>query len=251
MKVASLCLALVLLTGCGLIPKKVELFQSTVKEMPQVTTKNIEFQKETADLASKKARETLVAAVSELASTNVIKPAADTVILTDSLSGSLGKPSALWTGSAEALVSKLDREDAKYDNRLEHFRNNNDELAGKKIEGTGIIQLPYFLYLGVLFVIVILAYLGVKILAIVAQGTPYGSAVSVGTKIIQGGSKAVTSLVSKGFSEIIEGGELFKKWIDTELEDEETRDKVKELFQSAHKESQSRDVQDIVKNITK
>ena len=244
----GLVAGLILLPGCGtLLPKKVEYFQDKVQKMPEASDKNIELQKQTAYMAKDKAKETLVAAIKENASTNVVTPAVDTAVLTDSLSGSLGKPVAPFTGQATNLVLKLNKEDAKLDAKLDEFKHQNDENAGKKIEGTGTFQLSYLTNLLVLGIIAMVLYAALKIVTLISGGSPV---VSVGTQIMEGSVKAVTKLAHKGFGELIEGGEQFKKLVEEKFDDPATQEKIKELFRNAHESKQSRDVQDVVKNLT-
>lgn len=104
----------------------------------------------------------------------------------------------------------------------------------------------YFTNLLMLGSLVIVGWIAIKV-AGVATGNP---AVTVGTKIVEGAGKGVVNLVSKGFSEVIEAGEHFKKKIDEKIEDPQVREQVKELFAQAHMEKQSRDVQEVVKKLT-
>jgi hypothetical protein len=244
MKILVLIPLLFLLAGCSLFPKKVEYFQDKVHSMPAPSESHKEVQKEAADFVARKTKQTVLAAVGENSSTNVLKPAIEAEVVADSLSGSVGKPVEPWQKSANELAAKLDKLDAKLDQKLEDFRKDNDENAGKKIEGTGLIQMGYFTHLLVLGVIVVGGWIIIKVLGVL------NPSVGIGTKVISGGVTGVTKLVSRGFSEVVQAGESFKKRVDEEFEDAETKEKIKALFTQAHKEHQSADVQKAIKELT-
>jgi hypothetical protein len=230
--------------GCGLLPKKVEYFQDKVQKMPAETPKQTEMQKEAAKYIENKTGEIIVEAVRENSSTNVLGPAVDAHVAAESLSGSLGKPQDDWKGTAKALADKLDRLDAKLDKKLEHFRKENDENAGKKIESTGIFQIGYFSNLLLIGAFLFAGWIIIKILGVL------NPSVGIGTKVLSGGMAGVSKLVSRGFSEVVQAGESFKKKVDVEFEDPATREKIKSLFIQAHKENQSPDVQKAIKELT-
>jgi hypothetical protein len=226
------------------MPKNVELGQRKIQKMPSMSEKHIEILKESAELAERKARETLILAARSHAPTNVIESAKDTTIITHSIAGSLGKPSDKWTGSPVNLANKLDIEDAKLDKKLEDFRVRNDQDIGKKIEGTGWLQMGYFTHILILCIVGVLVWFALRVFGM------FNPVVGIGTKIVSGGAAAVSKLAGKGFSELIEGGERFKQKLDTEIDDPATREKIKNIFRDAHLEKQSRDVQDVVKGLT-
>ena len=135
------------LTGCGLIPKPVEFGQDKVKAFPRHPAAQLEAERQAAALAADRARE-----AEDLADgTPAAKPAGEAAELSEAVSRSLGPPSDPWKKEAEKLVVRLDSLTAKYNRLLDRFKEQNDENAGKKIEGTGFLQVPYFLWLGLLF----------------------------------------------------------------------------------------------------
>lgn len=231
---------IILLCGCSLFPKKVEYFQDKVEKAPVKNETHQEVQKEAALYVAEKTQETYEVAIKENASTNLLKPALESKIVANSLSDSLGKPKEEFSGPAKELSRKLDSLEAKFDSKLNSFIKDNDENAGKKIEGTGLIQMGYFTQFIILAVILSIVWVAVKIIGVL------NPAVGVGTKVISGGFLGVSKLLGKGFREIVEGGQKFKQRIEEEIEDPEMKEKILELFKQSHKEKQSRDVQDTI-----
>lgn len=238
----SLCL-----TGCSLIPKNVEFGQSKVKKFPVPTAKQEELQRETAQRAKEKARETLVAATQENSSTNVINPAAETAELTDALSQSVGAPAKRPTATTSELADELRASLAKLDRKVEAFAQKNDEMAGKKVEGTGIIQIPYFIYLGgFLIVVVVLWHLLHTALSVAGAAYPPAA---IPASIAVGGMNVAQDLVAKGLKQVVKGGQAFKTWIDNEIPDEALKEKILSAFVANHQTAQDEDVQTLVKGI--
>src|ERR1035438_1925375 len=199
--VLILCSALVFMTGCGtLIPKTVELFQKKVQAVPTLTASDKETQKEAASLASKRANDTMVAAISNEAPAAVITPAADTVSLTKSVSESLGPPLSPWTafdGPATELSAKLDHSVAKLDKKLAVYSADTQPLVGKKIEGTGFFQIPYFVWLLMVGAgILILFVVGKALWTAVQAGSFASPAISLGSNVISMGAKDLSAAFS-------------------------------------------------------
>lgn len=236
------------LSGCSLIPKKVELFQKKVKEVPTYTQPDKEVQKETADLAARKAQETYTAALQENSSPAVLKPAGDTSLLTLSLTKSLGPPLTPWKDKYEAalLAAKLDHVEARLNERLDKFADKQQENVGKKIEGSGIFQVPYFVWLaGVGLFIFILVFGGIIAIKVLGMMNP---AVAVGTGVATLGA----SRIARGFAQSIKGGEKFKAEIKSLFNGEDkTADTILELFKRNQMTSQDEDIQQAIRELTK
>lgn len=230
--------------GCSLWPKKVEYWQDKVQKVPETTEKHKEVQKEAAEYVARKTKETVIEAIKVESPTNVLKPAIEAEVVAESLAGSLGKPVDPWKQEAEVLKAKLDKLDAKLDSKLEVFREDNDKNAGKKIEDTGIIKVGYFTQFIILAFIACAAWIAIKIVGL------FNPAVKVGSQVLSGGFRGVTKIATKGFSEIIAGGEAFKRKIEEEFEDPDTVDKIKSLFRSAQLEKQSPEIQKAIKKLT-
>ena len=253
MKKFFLSLALVgaLLTpGCmGLMPKKVELFQDKVVAVPEVSAREKETQRQAAARAALRARDTLVAAVAEESSTNVVVPATDTVILTESVAKSVGPPLKPSTLTAEQLATKLDSAVAALTARMDSFKADNNENAGKKIEGTGLFQIPYFLWLGGFLV---MAFVGFIILTVVWGALKAFSLanppLALGLNAASLGAKAA----GKGLTQLIKGGEEFKARVVREFgADNELTTQVVSMFTSEQKKAQDEDVKTVVSHLTK
>jgi hypothetical protein len=234
-------LAVVLcLTGCNIIPKKVEYFQDRVQSMPERTQQADESLRQAARLAADRAAATERAALSTDAAPEVIQPASDTAILTSAVSAQVGPPAKAWQGDVPALIARMDAQEASYRRELETYRAEVRELAGKKIEGTGAIQVGYFTHLLILAAIMAVAWLILRIVAIT------NAPVSVGLKTIEGGSK----FLGRAFSELVEAGQDFKTRLKQRLSDNpELLESILSDFKTAHQSSQSRDTQKTVTQI--
>jgi len=243
-----LAVAISAFCGCAsLIPKRVELFQDKVKEFPKQKPKEKELQRQTAKRAEEKAKETLEAAIAEDSSAAVLVPATETAILTDVVSESLGPPAkpAPDSKSSDALAQELRSSIAALNKRIDNFKEDNNENAGKKIEGSGLFQIPYFLWLGGIVALILVLHLVLKaFLTIAAAGSP---PVAIGMKVAGVGGK----LLSKGFSQLIKGGEDFKDTIKNEIKDADLQAKILQAFQKSHRTTQDADIQSVIKELTK
>ncbi len=237
---------LVCLTGCGtLIPKRVELFQDKVKKFPEVTQAAKETQRQAALRAKEKANETLVAAVAEKASPFVISPAAETVVLTDAVSLSVGPPVKKSTDSTEALVDELRKSIAVLAKKVDSFKEDSNENVGKKIEGTGFVQVPYFVWLGGA---ALLAFVGFHVLKLVLAAA---SAANPGAMVGVGAMNVASSTASRGLVQVVNGGKRFVKWANDTVEDPVLRQNILDAFVDAHKKAQDEDIQTVVKPLLK
>jgi hypothetical protein len=228
------------LTGCNIIPKPVEYFQDRVQPMPERKPQADESLRQAARLAADRAAATEHAALSTAAAPEVLQPASDTAILTSAVSAQVGPPARAWTGDATALIARMDAQEASYRRELESYRADVRELAGKKIEGTGAIQVGYFTHLLILAAIMAVAWLILKIVAIT------NAPVSVGLKTIEGGSK----FLGRAFGELVEAGQDFKTRLKQRLADNpELLESILADFKTAHQSSQSRDTQKAVEEV--
>jgi polyhydroxyalkanoate synthesis regulator phasin len=242
---APVVLSLLLLTGCGtLIPKRVEFFQDKVHKFPTAPAKQVELQKEAAWLAQERAVATLDAALAEGSSTNVVTNAQDTAKLSGIVSESLGPPAKAPT-DADKTVDALRAQIAKLDAKIQSFAKENDENAGKKIEGTGLLQIPYFVYVGlVVFVLVIGWHLAKLVLTGLSTANP-GALVGLGAMNVTG------NLAGKVVTQVVQGGENFLSKLKAEITDPTLQKQVTDLFLASHKQAQDADVKAVVNNLTK
>jgi len=242
-----------LLTGCSsLVPKRVELGQDKVEKMPVAKPSEREVQRQVAQRAAVKADETLRAAIMEDASPVVVTPAAETVVLSDAVSRSLGPPSkpAAKDLASEQLARKLDASVAALNKRIEEFREDNDKNAGHKIEDTGILKVPYFVWLGGAFVLIAIAVVvaGLAWTALKIYGIS-NPPVGLGIKAVQTGG----ALAAKAVGQLVGSGEKFKSWLKTELPhvSEDVKKEIEDLFVSAHKETCDEAVQHVAEELTR
>lgn len=242
-------LLLALLPGCGtLIPHQVEFFQKKVKPLPTATAQDKEVQRQAAASAAESAQATLDAALSYHAPAAVAAPAADTVVLTRAVSTSLGPPLQPWQGEVDALAAKLNGSVARLNKRLDDYKAVAQSEAGKKIEGTGLIRIPYFVWLGIVgagvMVLFVLGSLAWGALKVYGMTNPV---VGLGTNTLSMGA----STVAKAFSQVVAGGEAFKTAIEAKFgAGSDTAKQVLDLFASEHQKAQDSDVQGAVKTLT-
>jgi hypothetical protein len=245
-KLIPLILVVAFFTGCGtLIPKKVEFGQDKVQRFPSRKAKEIEVQQQAADALDQYARHLVEQVVRQNAPSNIVEEAKGISILSDKLSDSLGPPEKPSKYSPQRLADKLTTATAHYIERVRDFAEDNNENAGKKIEGTGKIKVPYFVYLGGMILVAILGYVALKIGLGVLKATNPG--VSLGLNAIEMGGGAV----AKGFSQLVRGGKKFTGRLSKITDDSELREKIIAEFKAAHKESQDEATQQAVKHLTK
>jgi hypothetical protein len=237
-----------LLAGCGtLIPKRVEFFQDKVKTFPEQKAKETETQREAAKMASEKATETLVAAVSAGASTKVTEPAKDTMILTESVSRSLGPPQSPSVDPAAVLALKLDAAVAKLNTRIDDFKKDSNENAGKKIEGTGLFSVPYFIWIGMVLVFVFIGFILLAVLwSFIKMYALSNPPLQLGMNAVKAGS----GFLKKALVEVTKGGEEFKDRVLAEVKDPEIQAQIKKMFKIEHERAQSSDTKAFVKQLT-
>ena len=243
----TLAVSAALLSGCGILPKPVELFQKKVQKMPEASAAQLETQRQAAQLAKVRSAAVVDAAIAEGSTTNVLSPARDSERLTDAVATSLGPPIKPATDPAPVVAQRLESGVGKLNKKIEAFADRNDDLAGKKIEGTGLISVPYFLWIGILAAVTFVIWHVVKSLAAAgaATGNPAG-VVALGTMTVAG------STIQKGFAQIVKGGENFKNWVTKEIGpvDSALQAKILGAFQTYQTGVQDQDVQAAVKQLT-
>jgi hypothetical protein len=246
MRLVAFLLSLFLLTGCStLFPKRVELFQEKVQKFPEATPAQQEVQRQAASMAEKKAQETVVEALKVNAPTNVVEPAKETLALTAAVADSLGPPARESHKEAEVLAAELRATIAKLNAKIDAFEKKNDENTGKKIEGTGLVSVPYFLWLGGIVGLVLIVWFVLKAFLTVAAAANPAASVGLGALNIASG------LAAKGFSQVVKGGENFKGWVESEVKDSDLKTKILDAFVAAHKQAQDEDVKNVVKGVLK
>jgi hypothetical protein len=239
-------LVALLFTGCSiLMPKPKEFFQDKVHAVPEMKASEKETQRQTAKLAADKAKETWIAAVADDATPLVTLPAAQTVALTEAVSVSVGPPLSPSTLDPMVLAEKLNRAVAKLSTRLDEFKDENNVNAGKKIEGTGLFSVPYFVWIGgILFI----SFVGYTILKTVLKGLALTNPpIAVGMNV----AGVAGRTAAKGFAQLLKGGEQFKQRIEEEISDPAVKAAVLRAFRSEHQKAADDDVKNVVEQLTK
>lgn len=197
-----ICVSAFLLSGCALIPKRVELFQKKVKSFPEPSAKLVEVQKAAALKAKEAARATFEDALKENSSPVLRADARDSAVLTDAVSTSLGPPVKASQATSDELANELRAQIAKLQLRIDSFEAQNQKLEGKKIEGTGLLQIPYFAYLAVVILILIIVWhlLHAVVTGLQVAGVANPAVGAVGT-VGAAAMSELESLVKKAVSE--------------------------------------------------
>jgi hypothetical protein len=237
-------LLVALFTGCSLIPKPVELGAKKVKPVPEMSIQDTEALKQTADLAARKADQTVQAALLEGSSDVVLAPAKETAGLSRSVSFNLGPPEAQWRAETDALTARLDAITGRLNRQVDQYRKSVEPLVGKKIAGTGWLQVPYFLWVGGVVLAAFLVWQGVKIVGAIYP--PVGIVSSGLGGVGRMGAKALSGAVTQ----IVKGGEEFKTALDQSGIEASIVEKVKELFTASHKSAQDESVKTMVDKLT-
>ena len=240
----------ILLTGCGtLIPKSVEFGQDKVAKFPEPKAAEKEKQRQAARMAADRAEQTLENALTCNAPFEVIKPAEDTAVLTDAVAESVGPPKtpAPVDKEARAMAAELRSTMAKLASRIDSFKSDNNENTGKKIEGTGWLQIPYFVYIllvgAMVFVGFILMGLAWTFLKMYGLSNP---PVQLGVTAVQAGA----GFLKRALSEVVSGGEKFKEDVMAHVKDPALQEKLKEVFRISQERVQSQDTQALVQAMT-
>jgi hypothetical protein len=229
------------LSGCGLIPKHVEYGQRKVKPVPEYTASAAEHERQAAQYVATKTEQVKVAAIAEHSSTNVLIPAAEANGAAEALTEFIGPPSSPWKDTSTNLVQTLHHDQAKLNLKVEAYREHVEQDVGKKIEGTGWLQLSYFTNAGIIFGVFALIFVGLKIYGMT------NPAVGLGVNVA---GRVASSVVSRGLSEVVAGGERFKSYLEASNIPSDVKSYVADLFQRAHMEAQSQDVQTVVTTLT-
>ena len=234
------------LTGCStLIPKRVELFQDKVRPFPEPAAYSQQLEKQLVQRLRQKTAQTVRAALVENSSNSVIVPAREAERLATSEAAKVGPPEKPSQLDSFDLATRLETAVAKLDTKVEDFKKGNDENAGKKIEGTGLVSIPYFAWIGgIALVVVIALFVGKLLLSAAAAANP-GAA--IGLNVVG----AVGNIATKGFSQLIKGGEEFKDWVVKEIGDQGLQTKILDAFRVKQQAAQDQDVQNAVLAATK
>lgn len=230
--------------GCStLVPKQVEFFQDKVEEFPKPEYRFQETRRQAARSLDRSLAAIERNLLAEGRSPDDVRPVSEAASLADALSTSLGPPLRPFKKDPDTLAAQLDSETARYVDDVRSFADSNDKNAGKKIEGTGLVQIGYFSFLAVLMVLGLAGYVVLKVVG--TLGAAANPAVGLGLSVAQ----IPVKLAGKALGQVIKGGERFKDEILKKAN--WTADEVAKLFREQQERAQDGDAQDLVKHLTK
>jgi hypothetical protein len=239
---AVLCLVV---AGCQLVPKPVELVQKKVQEVPIKTEKQVEAEKQAADYVAKKIDQGRDQALKVNASTNVIEPLTDARDAAHGLRQSLGSPMTPWNDNGAEMALRLGFLEAKLDRALAEHRQDVAPLVGKKIEGTGLIQIPYFLWVGLVLLFFFVLWTALKIVGAIYP------VVGLGVSGLSAAGRVGSSTITKALEQVVKGGEAFKGAVDRADLDDKAKAVVLDLLRRHQMMSQDTDIQELVRKMTR
>jgi hypothetical protein len=229
-----LIVGLLLTSGCGLMPQRVEYFQRKVEAVPAKPAALVEAEKQGARLTSDLVEAARIAAWAEAASTNVLDPLNGAYPVALAVSGSMGQPASRWQGEPEVLADRIDSRSAKLDAKVEDYRDTVQRDVGKKIEGTGLIRIPWLLNAGLWIGIpLVLLWVGKAALNVYLPGVGgmFGRVVRVGSDTVR-----------RGFSQTLTGLQSAKAEIDKLDIDDDIKALVRETIAARLSDHQDPDV---------
>lgn len=223
----------VLLTGC-FAPKNIEFGQRKVRALPEYKAAAVERQKQAALFVD--------SYLGSWRTTNSDPHCAlrEAQEVSQALSSNLGAPAEAWGGDGLALAAKLRADENRLDRDLDKYRAKTAPDVGKKIEGTGWFQIGFFSYYLIIAALLCLAWGALKVYGW------FNPAVALGTRAV---GRVGRSVVQYGFGELIEGGQRFKERLEASGINDEIKGAILDMFDSSHREMQSRDTQDLVKQL--
>lgn len=227
-----------MLSGCGsFIPKQVEFFQKKVKAVPVWDNTALEHQRQAAQFVAQKTQETKESAIATHADPTVIWPATEANTAAQALTEAVGPAKRPWTDSSADLAQTLHKDTAKLNEKIADYRVAVTPEVGKKIEGTGLIRVGYFTYIGCLLLLGALAWFAIK-----AYGM-FNPIVGTAAGVV---GRVSSSVASRGLSEVVTGGQQFLQWVEDSHLESEVKDWITNTFKVAHQTAQSPDVQKVV-----
>lgn len=237
--------ALVLFSGVGcssMIPKSVELGQRQVEALPVMTPKETERLRQAAALAVEKAAVASIEAAKVDAPPEVSAPLLEALELSSAVATSLGPP--LKPALSPEVAAAVLRDLARLNNRIDKFAIRNDRWAGYDIEGSGRLQVPYFVWAGGSVLLFVAIFVAARMgLSLLANANPVVAGVF-------GGARVAGSLAAKMASNVIKGGDKFKAAVrdaNRALSPEE----IIELFRAEQEKAQDHDVKVVIDTVTK
>lgn len=232
----------ILWAGCSLMPRDVEYFQRKVRPVPELSDSGREHQRQAAHYVAEKARQTKEAAIKAQADISVVVPATEASVVAESLSGSLGPAKSVYYGGATNLARSLDYDQAKLNSKISDYREHVEQDVGKKIEGTGLIQVGYFTQVAIILGVLALLWFGLKVYGM------FNPFVGLGTNVV---GHVASKTLALGFKQVVGAGEKFKQYLESSTLSDADKAAVADLFSRAHIEGQDERIQDLIKSLTK
>jgi len=150
---------------------------------------------------------------------------------------------------ARKLAASLTLQSAKYAARVADYKADIEPLEGKKVEGTGWLQIPYFLWIGLLVGGVWIAFHAAK--AATAIAGVANPAVGLASGALSGLGNLTGSAVGKMFRQVVAGGESFRAAVAKLDIDAKLKATLDEMFVTHHKVAQDETTKKLVDNLTK
>lgn len=223
MKRFLIMLAVIALAGCStLVPKKVEFFQDKVQTFPEQPAKLVELEREAIARALDKTAEVVVVATREKASTNVVAPAKEANTLVQAVATVIGPPEkpAPVTESSDKLAVRLESAVAKFSDTVQEFKLENNKNSGKKIEGTGLVQVSYVFWAGgIVLGVLALLLAGRFLLTLAASANPAAAAALTALN-------AAGAIAKKGASEVVTEVESAAKLVEEKVKDSGIKEEI-------------------------
>lgn len=244
----ALLIAILFFSGCQLVPKTVEFFQDKVKPVPIKTEKAKEFERQAAKYLEEKINTAHEEAVRADVTNSVVEPLTDAKIVASPLSESLGPPITPWSSTSTNLALQIEKTLAKFNTQLEKYREIVKPNEGKAIEGTGLLQIPYFVWLTVVIGGFFFLYILIKsVLQALMISSGAGIPLSIGLKSISG---IASKNIKQGFVQVVQGLERTKEFIKQSSQSTFTKEEVLELIRNEQMKSQNVEIQKIIKELT-
>jgi hypothetical protein len=244
-KIIVLLAALSLAVAGCLVPKPVELGQKRVQPVPTKSDRQVEAEKQAADFVAKKIDQGRDQALRVNASTNVLEPLTDARDAAHGLRYSLGAPLSPWENSGAEMALRLGFLEAKLDRALAEHRRDVEPLVGKKIEGTGLIRIPYFLWVGLILLFLFLLWTALRIVGAIYP------VVGLGVSGLSAAGRVGSATVKRALEQVVKGGEAFKEAVDRADLDDKAKTVVLDLLRRHQMVSQDTDIQELVRKMTR
>jgi hypothetical protein len=118
-------------------------------------------------------------------------------------------------------------------------------LVGKKIEGTGLIRIPYFLWVGLILLFLFLLWTALRIVGAIYP------VVGLGVSGLSAAGRVGSATVKRALEQVVKGGEAFKEAVDRADLDDKAKTVVLDLLRRHQMVSQDTDIQELVRKMTR